>query len=387
MKKLAIITTHPIQYYAPLFKLLSQRQKISIKVFYTWGNSVLENKYDPGFGKIIEWDIPLLDGYDYTFTTNISSDPGSHHFKGIDTPALNNEIELWGADAILIFGWNFKSHLSCIRYFYGKIPILFRGDSTLLDRQPFPKNILRSLFLKWIYKHVNYALYVGTNNKQYYLKCGVKPNQFIFTPHAIDNKRFYDDSTREYYIKAKELRTRFEVKDNDILFLYAGKLEPKKNPELLLNAFKQINKQNIHLLVVGNGILEENIKEKFAAIKNLHFLDFQNQSIMPSIYHACDIFVLPSRGPGETWGLAVNEAMACSKAVLVSNKVGCAIDLVENGVNGYIFVSEKLDDLINKMLLISNSKEETKMMGEKSAQKIKNWNFETTVTSIENFFE
>ena len=82
MKKLAIITTHPIQYYAPVFKLLRQRQKLDIKVFYTWGKNA-EIKYDPGFKKNIEWDIPLLDGYPYEWVKNISQNPGTHNFKGI----------------------------------------------------------------------------------------------------------------------------------------------------------------------------------------------------------------------------------------------------------------------------------------------------------------
>ncbi|MGB2995140.1 MAG: glycosyltransferase family 1 protein, partial [Ferruginibacter sp.] len=59
LKKLAIVTTHPIQYHAPLFALLASRNKISIRVFYTWGKQVLEQKFDPGFGKKISWDIPL----------------------------------------------------------------------------------------------------------------------------------------------------------------------------------------------------------------------------------------------------------------------------------------------------------------------------------------
>jgi len=67
MKKLAIITTHPIQYYAPIFKLLSERKKIEICVFYTWGKDALKDKFDVGFGKKIEWDIPLLEGYNYNF--------------------------------------------------------------------------------------------------------------------------------------------------------------------------------------------------------------------------------------------------------------------------------------------------------------------------------
>ena len=61
-KKIAIVTSHPIQYYAPLFRLLAK--KVELKVFYTWGKEALV-KFDPGFGKKVEWDIPLLDGYEY----------------------------------------------------------------------------------------------------------------------------------------------------------------------------------------------------------------------------------------------------------------------------------------------------------------------------------
>ena len=100
MKKLAIISSHPIQYNAPLFELLHRNGKVRIKVFYTWGKNVLKEKFDPGFGKVIEWDIPLLDGYEYTFVKNKSKKPGSHHFKGIINPTLIREIKEWEADAL-----------------------------------------------------------------------------------------------------------------------------------------------------------------------------------------------------------------------------------------------------------------------------------------------
>jgi hypothetical protein len=103
MKKLAIITTHPVQYYAPVFQLLHQRQQIDIKVFYTWGEGVL-NKYDPGFKKSIEWDIPLLTGYPYAWVKNTSKDAGSHHFEGIVNPDLIEQINAWHPDAILVYG-------------------------------------------------------------------------------------------------------------------------------------------------------------------------------------------------------------------------------------------------------------------------------------------
>ena len=70
MYKLAIITTHPIQYYAPVFKHITD-SGIYCKVFYTWGEGGLQGKYDPNFGKTIEWDIPLLEGYGYAFCVHI----------------------------------------------------------------------------------------------------------------------------------------------------------------------------------------------------------------------------------------------------------------------------------------------------------------------------
>src|SRR5258705_3082651 len=123
VKKLAIITTHPIQYNAPLYQLLARRNNIGVKVFYTWGESVLEAKYDPGFKKEIKWDIPLLEGYEYEFLENCAVDKGSHQFKGIDNPGLIKAIQSYKADAILLYGWSYKSHLRLMRHFHKKVPI------------------------------------------------------------------------------------------------------------------------------------------------------------------------------------------------------------------------------------------------------------------------
>src|ERR1700733_6900174 len=231
MKRLAIVTTHPIQYNAPLFALLTRRNNIDVKVFYTWGQSKDGEKFDPGFGKKTNWDIPLLEGYHYSFVENISGSPGSHHFYGIDNPSLIGDIETWKPDAILVFGWSFKSHLRCLRFFHKKIPVLFRGDSTLLDEKGDLKKIMRRLFLRWVYSHVDTALYVGRQNKLYYQKYGLKERQLIFAPHAVDNDRFLDKDGI-YEKKATVWRRQLGIQHDDIVFLFAGKLEAKKDPEI-----------------------------------------------------------------------------------------------------------------------------------------------------------
>lgn len=379
MKKLAIITTHPIQYYAPVFKLLAK--KTQLKVFYTWGEQSMV-KYDKGFAKQIEWDIPLLDGYDYQFLVNASKDPGTHHFIGIINPGLISVVQDFEPNAILIYGWAWKSHLKALRFFKGKIPIYFRGDSTLLDQQNNFKNLLRKIFLKWIYSHVDKAFYVGSANKNYYSQFGLKEKQLFFTPHAIDNSRF-GKTDRQETIKIRE---KLSIGTEGILILFAGKLEPKKAPDLLLKALKQLANPNLQLLFVGNGELEKELKLMADNLTNVHFMDFQNQSKMPAIYQACDLFCLPSKGPNETWGLAVNEAMAAGKAVLVSTKVGCAVDLVKPGINGEVFKSNDLDDLTQKLTELTESKEKLTEMGIQSQQIIQNWSFEKQVEAIVNTF-
>jgi len=383
--KLAIISTHPIQYYAPLFKLMAENNSMEIKVFYTWGQAK-DKVLDKDFGIERKWDIPLLDGYNYQFVQNISKQPGSHHYKGIINPTLINDIEQWQANAILIFGWNFHSHLKVLRYFKGKIPIIFRGDSTLLDEpKGFSlKKIARRIFLTWVYKHIDYALYVGKANKAYYKAHGLKDEQLIFAPHAIDNERFAM-ITQEHENFIQQTKQRFQIVDTDITFVFCGKFQPKKNPLLLLNTFKQIPQQNIHLIFVGNGELENEMKAIATNDTRIHFLPFQNQSFMPAIYRLGDVFCLPSSGPGETWGLAVNEAMACSSAVLVSNKCGCANNLVHNGENGFVFESGNLENLSQQLNQLLNCDDTTlTKMGNASYQIIQDWSFDAIVKGVES---
>jgi len=416
LKSLAIIVTHPIQYYVPVYQELAK--VCDLKVFYTWGAQGAATKYDPDFQKTISWDIPLLNNYPYEFVENKAKDPGSHHFKGIVNPGLINLITDFHPDAILIYGWAYQSHLAVMRYFKGKMPIWFRGDSTLLDQTGTLRKISRKLLLTWVYRHLDLAFYVGKANKAYFKAFGVTEKQLIFAPHAIENERFSTDRSTE----AIKLRHYLGISVNDTLILFAGKLEEKKDPLLLLAAFKAIDRKTIndqrktindkqstinekrltnidqqretkndqrptlktHLLFVGNGALEETLKAQILQHKkhNIHLLDFQNQNRMPVIYQACNLFCLPSRGPGETWGLAVNEAMAAGKAILASHLVGCAENLILKGMNGEIFKSGDLGDLKNKLRALIEKPQQLVEMGMESKKIIEKWSIKEQAGTI-----
>jgi glycosyltransferase involved in cell wall biosynthesis len=361
LRKLAIISSHPIQYNAPLFALLAKEDKIDLKVFYTWGIDSIKEKYDPDFQQSIKWDIPLLEGYQYQFLENTSKNPGSHHFKGIINPNLNQEIEKWGADIVWVWGWAFDSHLKALRYFKRKKEVWFRGDSTLIDEPKglSVKKILRRVFLTWVYRYVDKAFYVGTHNKAYFIKHGLKETQLVYSPHAIDNDRF-DDPKGTYKMQAVEWRKELGISENQKVILFAGKLETKKNPFFLISLAKELPSNEFKFVFVGSGPLEEDLKKQ--ATKNCIFLGFQNQKMMPIVYRLADVFVLPSIGPGETWGLAINEALACGIPVIASNKCGGAVDLINtetgfmyNGINLIECLDWIQEKLKTKQSVIFNS--------------------------------
>ncbi len=351
-------------------------------MFYTWSQSKTSVK-DHNFGKEITWDIPLLDGYEYEFVSNISKKPGSHHFMGINCPSLIPKINDFKPDAVLVFGWNFKSHLQVMRYFKGRIPVWFRGDSTLLDEIPGFKTALRRQVLKFVYRYIDRALYVGNANKAYFLKHGLKAHQLIYVPHAIDNERFMGEGNK-FKEEAKNWRTQIGFSDTDLVMLFAGKLEPKKQPDFLLKAVQKANEKRntpIKLLFVGTGKLETQLKELAKDDENIRFETFQNQSKMPIVYRLGNIFCLPSKGPGETWGLAINEAMASGIPVMATDKVGCIYDIVKDKETGYMFPNTDFDKIVS---IIEHLKlEDLKRMGMLATENIQEWSFLKLVSNIE----
>lgn len=377
MKKLAIVTTHPIQYNAPLFKLLTERRNIHVKVFYTWERGA--EKFDKGFGRTFQWDIPLLEGYEYTFVSNQGN--AGKRFWDVKNPGLIEAIKEWQPDAILVYGWNYRSHLKVLRYFDGKIKVLFRGDSTLIGEKKGIKKWMRKVILRWIYSHVDFALYVGTSNKCYFLQNGLRENQLIFVPHAIDNDRFANESSQQIDYR-KSLLQSLGLDEQKKIILFAGKFQKKKNVGLLVKAFHNLNIPSLNLVLVGNGEEEQELRKMAEHTGNIHFLPFQNQAMIPAVYRMGQIFCLPSQGYDETWGLAVNEAMACGRAIIVSNEVGCAVDLVEAGVNGYVFESGNVADLQEKIRM--TVEQDLVEMGRRSKLKIENWRFDIQARHIES---
>jgi len=330
MSRLAIVLSHPTQYYSPWFRWLGTHTRMDFRVFYLWEFGVTTQR-DPEFGHQFKWDVDLLSGYDHEFVPNVSRDPGTHHFSGLHNPDLPERLRDWQPDAVLLFGYAYRTHLGLIRR--PPAPLIFRGDSHLIGHKP---SWLKRFVLRRLYARFSALTYVGKANQDYFRAFGVPEDKLHFAPHCVDADRFIRDAACTRSVA--RLREELDLGGRKVV-LYAGKLIPAKQPGALLEVFLNLAPDDYALVFVGEGSERAALEARAAERPDclVRFLPFANQSEMPSRYALADLFVLPSRGLYETWGLAVNEAMHLGVPCLVSDRVGCQRDLVTDGETGWVF--------------------------------------------------
>lgn len=379
MTKLAIISTHPIQYYAPWFRHIAQQHDLQVKVFYLWDFGVTE-QVDAGFKRALRWDVPLLDGYEYEFVPNSSRSPGTNHFWGLRNPSLLKSVSAYRPDAVLSLGYNNASMLNFIHR-WRATPLLFRGDShRLVARAGYQERARRALISR-IFKRFSAFLYVGQANHDYFRYHRVGSEKLFFAPHAVDNDRFFashEEATQQATVWRRELG----IQERHAVVLFAGKLEDKKRPQELLRAFVQARLPETTLLFVGNGALEGELRREASGQTHVVFAPFQNQTQMPRTYLAADVLVLPSVGASETWGLAVNEAMCMARPIIASSHVGCAGDLVRPYENGLRFPAGETAALGECLTEAFSDRERLRGWGEESRRMIGQYSYKQATQGL-----
>lgn len=374
--RLAFIVSHPIQYYVPLYQRLAKRDDISIKVFFTWHDGSVP-VLDRGFGMPVAWDIPLNQGYGFEQVANTAAVPGTHHFFGLRNPSLIRQVLAWNPTAVHITGWAWWSHLQALYALHRRgVPTLFRGDSHLLsERLTGMRWVVKRAALSRIYRWPTAFLATGQANQAYYKAFGVEDGKITICPHSIDYPRFAEPA-QTYEQDALRWRTELGIGPEQIVLLFVGKFEPNKAVLRYMKLVERLQDENIVAVMVGGGALQEDV-DKIAGHRSRLFrvLPFQNQSRMPIVYRLGDIFVLPS--VSETWGVAVNEALACSRPVIVSDKVGCAPDVIDDSC-GYVISMVEDESFLRTMRELVRNKSKLENMRPYASAKARHFDVSTT---------
>lgn len=337
---LGILVSHPIQYYAAWFRHLARGHDIEVLYMHQQDAQAQANA---GFGTPFEWDLPLLEGYPHRWLTNVARYPSVRTFRGCDTPEIHALLHQKRYDALLVVGWNRKSAWQAIRACWRcKIPVLMRGDSQLQTPRSRLLAAAKYIPYRWVLPRLAGHLYVGQRNKAYLQHYGVPEARLFFAPHCVDTTFFASKAAEAEQTGAScSLRAQLGIPREAFVFLFVGKLIPKKRPgdvvQACLRVFDKPSGRNIHAVFVGDGPLRASL-ERLARphTERLHIVGFRNQTELPAFYKAANALILPSDAR-ETWGLVVNEAAACGVPALVSSAVGCAPDLIDAGRTGYTY--------------------------------------------------
>jgi len=331
--RLSIVASHPVQYHAPLFRILAQR--FELMVFFAH-RATQYDQAQAGFGVGFDWDVDLLSGYKHVFLNNVARKPNLERFSGCDTPEIAARLAEANPDAVLVLGWHLKTYLQAA--FAAKrlgLPLLARGDSHLDTPRGVLKKIAKAAAYPFFLRLFDAALYVGERSHAYWRHYRYPETRLFFSPHCVDAAWFGERATSE---AGNALRARLGIAPAAKVALFAGKLLQFKRPDDLIKAAARLKVEGreLEVLVAGSGPMETEIAAfARAAGVPLHMLGFYNQTEMPAAYAAADVLVLPSEH--ETWGLVANEALACGRPVVLADSVGSAPDLAADGTAGRVF--------------------------------------------------
>jgi glycosyltransferase involved in cell wall biosynthesis len=213
---------------------------------------------------------------------------------------------------------------------------------------------------------------------------GVPDEKVFLVPYSVDNDRFVR-STQLTDEQRIQVRKRYKIAVDQPAVLYAAKFTKRKRPGDVLKAARQLkceSKRPFTVVMAGSGELEPELRTFCAdyGLDNVVFTGFVNQSELPALYGAADVFVLPSEN--EPWGLAVNEAMCAGLPVVVSREVGCVPDLVRDGVNGYSPAAGDIPGLSHALRRLIEDEALRRRQGQASLARIQEWGYQECLQGI-----
>ena len=382
--RLAYLVSHPIQYQAPLLRRIAAEPDIDLTVFFCSDIST-RAFHNEGFGRVLQWDVPLLEGYKHQFLPTWGPREPVTIWRPF-TRGIGQALSAGRFEALWVHSYarlsNIAGMLAAKRR---NIPVLLREEMSQFSMQRSSlRQTIKRVGMAGLDRLVAAYLAIGSANREYYRAHGVADARIFLVPYAVDNERFgaTADAARaartarkeelgipaERPVAALSARLIEEKAPADLIAawrLFTGKLSPERRP---------------FLLFIGDGPLRSSLEAMAEGLETVRFLGFRNQQELPLLYAMADLLVLPSLR--EPWGLVVNEAMAAGCAILASDRVGAAKDLVRDGVNGAVFRAGSIPELAERLERLLMQPDRLAEMGRQSRTIIDRWSFDEDVAGL-----
>jgi glycosyltransferase involved in cell wall biosynthesis len=380
------ICSHPVQYNVPILRRLATRGDLDLHVAYCTLSGA-EEGYDPDFRATIKWDIPMLDGYQWTHIPNRGS--GAESFFGLHNPGLWKLIREAKFDAILCYVGYVRSTfwISLFAAKRSRTAFLFGTDAyTLAPRSGRAwKRIVKRILWPFLFRCADQVIVPSSATYELMRTLGLPKSRVTLTPYVVDNDWWMSESAN---VNRAAIRASWGALPGDMVILYCAKLQPWKRPFDLLQAFIEARLPKAILVFAGEGSLRTELEAEAAAFgirSRVRFLGFVNQSQLPAVYKSADIMVLPSEY--EPFGLVVNEAMCSGCPVITSDRVGAAYDLVVHGRTGFVYPCGDIAALTRVLMDVVDNPAQLDSLREAALARMKSWspaqNIATTIEAIQ----
>lgn len=288
---------------------------------------------------------------------------------------ITRELDLQRPTCVCLNGYASPLALAaldwCLRH---QVPALMMSESTVWDE---PRKGWKEWFKSELIRLCPSALVGGSPHADYMVKLGM-PRERTFLGYDVVDNKYFELGARKTRSQDSELRKKHGLPEK--YFMACARFTPKKNLPRLVEAYaqyRQLCPSDVapwDLVILGDGGGREPLLalcSKLGLEKNIHLVGAKPYQDLPTYYGLASAFIHASTT--EQWGLVVNEAMASGLPVLVSNRCGCAQDLVQESVNGFTFDPYQLDDIAQKMFHLSTLDSQLSTLGHASEKIIARW--------------
>jgi glycosyltransferase involved in cell wall biosynthesis len=367
---------------------MAEDSRIEIQVVYCSLQGT-ESGIDPDFGVEVKWDVPVLEGYPWICLPNRSWTPRLGSFFGLFNPGIWTLIRRGNFDAVVLFtGYAYATFWMAIAAAkMSGVAVLFGTDAhvfTPLDGKKWKIGVKKLVWPR-LFRLADVVVVPSNGSLQLMRSLNIPLDRIGLTPYCVDNEWWIEKSNQ---VDRAAVRARWGVRQDAVVVLFCAKLQPWKRPRDLLRAFAKTAGTNGYLVFAGDGPLRRTLESEAVSLgiaDKVRFIGFVNQSGLPEIYTASDVFVLPSES--EAFGVVVNEAMLCGCPVIVSDLVGARFDLVREGKTGFVFPVGDVGALSALLQQALQSPERLKCLGESARERMRSWspaqNLEGFVMALE----
>jgi glycosyltransferase involved in cell wall biosynthesis len=352
--RIALIVSHPIQHFCPQYVSFAENQNITFKVFFA--SALGYKKYiDPNFKREIVWGNLNLDKFAHVF---LNGEEVIQSNNKIDAPSLEQELELYAPDVIIVYGYFQKLQRKAYNWAKKKkVQIAYISDSERRQKRNRLKEFFKYYFIHYYFSKINFFLSVGDANEDFYKYYGVNKERILRMHFPIDIIT-YSKAWNEKDTLRQNIRLQYGIQEHEIVLCVVGKLVAWKNQDHIIEAVQLLESEgiNTHLFVIGSGGMLESWKKKAENLSTnkVYFTGFVNIEDLPSYYAASDMYIHPASI--EPHSIAISEAIYMGCPILISDQCGSygQSDDVQPNKNGFVFKFGNIPDMVRHIKNLIN---------------------------------